>query len=179
MKTANNHYHTARLLIVIYITLVFGAIAWSQPDETDPIYWAYKSGNSIKDHTMQVSLSDNDQEMNETVLNKLNAGVEKLNINPMLYDMIMKKVSGDETLDKELKRKNRLVQKYGIETGLEIYNRNIWIGMSSEMVYESIGEPCDVYVHTVDQGNWIHWEYVLFDISLGFRNGILVCIEDY
>ena len=178
MKTANSHNRTARLATVACIALLFGTIAWSQPNENDTIYWAYESGNRNEDQMIKESSSDNALEIKAEEVHKAGTEVKKINVNPIFYDIKMKQVSGIESLDRDLKRKNRLVQQYGIEKGLEMYDRNIWIGMTTKMVYESIGEPCDVYVHTDSRRDWVHWEYMLYGLYLGFENGILVSIQD-
>ncbi|HBH82636.1 MAG: hypothetical protein A2X03_09980 [Bacteroidetes bacterium GWA2_40_15] len=75
-------------------------------------------------------------------------------------------------------RRNRLVKAYGIETANKILMRQYWIGMTSDMDRESLGNPDDV---NSSNGSWgVHeqWVYEKEDLFLYFENGKLTSWQE-
>lgn len=179
MKTASNNRPTARLAATVCVALIFGTGSWAQPN---PDYQMYLADESVKRIESFTTPADRSVKYSETIPkteSQSTRNLKKISINTIFLDMNIQDGPGTDDLDSKLNRKNNLIEKYGQETGMDINNRKLWIGMTSKMVYESIGEPCDVYVHTDDTGTHIQWAYWLYNICLSFENDILVSCQDY
>lgn len=69
----------------------------------------------------------------------------------------IKRYEKQREIDQE-EKKNKLIKKYGESIGRKIFQEEIWIGMSSEMVIDSQGRPKDIN-KTV--GSWgVHEQWV-------------------
>lgn len=78
----------------------------------------------------------------------------------------------------EFERPMELIKKYGTYYGKLIYEKNIVIGMTKDMVIESIGKPDDIN-RTV--GSWgVHeqWVYERYDLNIYFENGKVSSFQD-
>jgi hypothetical protein len=95
-------------------------------------------------------------------------------------------LAGNETLkkivNKEIENENprlaQLAKKYGTYNAERILNGQYWIGMTPQMVRESIGKPDDVNKSTGAWGineQWIYWKKELY---LYFENGKLTTIQE-
>jgi len=73
-------------------------------------------------------------------------------------------------------RKNELISKYGLITATKIINSSIWIGMTSAMAQESLGDPKDInrtVTASVIREQWVYYGRYLY-----FENNILVTFQD-
>lgn len=92
-----------------------------------------------------------------------------------------KNIDFDKYLKKEgADRKNRILKKYGKNVGEKLIKREIKIGMSYEMVSDSLGDPDDIYTSEISHNNGSQWVYrsSLGDKYYYFENGKLVAIQD-
>lgn len=81
----------------------------------------------------------------------------------------------DEKIEIE-KRKTRLVEKYGSEIGLKIFEKEIWIGMTKEMLLESWGNPSDI---NRSIGSWgVHEQCVYYNRYVYVQNGVVTSYQD-
>lgn len=78
--------------------------------------------------------------------------------------------SDSEENKKENERLNKLIKKYGKVDGTKVYNRKIWIGMTSQMTRDSIGHPSDINKSVYSWGvkeQWVYskgrYKYLYFD----------------
>jgi len=69
------------------------------------------------------------------------------------------------------KRKKYLVHKYGTNIAQSILDGQFWIGMTTSMAKESLGEPD--HINTTGSENGISEQWVYGDKYLYFENGIL------
>jgi hypothetical protein len=78
--------------------------------------------------------------------------------------------------EKRLREKmDRLIKKYGKENGELICNGRYWIGMTSDMAIESLGNP-----ETINRsvGSWgVNEQWVYYSLYLYFDNGILTSYQ--
>lgn len=92
-----------------------------------------------------------------------------------------KNIDFDRYLKREgADRKNRILKKYGKNVGEKLVRREIKIGMSYEMVSDSLGDPDDIYNSETRYSHGSQWVY---RSSMGnkyyyFENGKLVAIQD-
>lgn len=76
------------------------------------------------------------------------------------------------------KRKVSLINIYGVRDGNRIFNKQFWIGMTTEMARESIGYPNSNNRSVGSWGNHEQWVYKERDLILYFENGILTSWQD-
>ena len=88
------------------------------------------------------------------------------------FDKYLKK-QGDD-------RKDRILKKYGQKVGGKLIRREIKIGMSYEMVADSLGDPDDIYDSETRYHHGSQWVYrsSMGDKYYYFENGKLVVIQD-
>jgi hypothetical protein len=75
----------------------------------------------------------------------------------------------EQTLTSELSE--LYVLKYGEEVGNKIVNKQIWTGMTDEMVMESWGEPDRIDKNVEAWGTFTQWNYG--DVTFFFKDGKL------
>lgn len=69
---------------------------------------------------------------------------EQIRINDSIADAMLKKIKADNKarIENNLQeRREKFIKKYGPEIGEKISKRNIWIGMTEEMLIDSWGRP--------------------------------------
>lgn len=76
----------------------------------------------------------------------------------------------------KLERKQRLIKKYGTINGARIADHKIWIGMTREMLIESLGKPNDIN-RTVTASE-THEQFVYLDLYVYVENGIVTSYQD-
>jgi hypothetical protein len=95
-----------------------------------------------------------------------------LNVNPKIESIIKKDVGEENpTL-------NRLTKAYGAYSARRIINGDYWIGMTTSMAKESMGNPDKINKTTGQWGIHEQWIYEKKDIYLYFENGKLTTIQD-
>jgi hypothetical protein len=67
------------------------------------------------------------------------------------------------------------ILKYGEEIGNKIANKQIWTGMTNEMVMESWGEPDRIDKNVEAWGTFTQWNYG--DVTFFFKDGKLTVWE--
>ena len=68
-------------------------------------------------------------------------------------------------------RNNKLIKSYGVEIANRLINKEIWIGMTTEMARVSLGEPKK---NNRSVGSWgVHEQWVYYSQNLYFENGVL------
>ncbi len=88
----------------------------------------------------------------------------------------MIKEAEKKELIESAERKAQIIKKYGAVNGLKIFNKRIWLGMTSAMALASWGDPNKVN-RTV--GKWgVHEQWVYDDTYLYFENGKLTSWQD-
>ncbi|WP_424962280.1 hypothetical protein [Ekhidna sp.] len=70
----------------------------------------------------------------------------------------------------------RLTKKYDAKTATKLANSEIWIGMTSEMIIDSIGRPNDINRTVTSYGVREQWVYK--DIYLYLEDGVLTSYQD-
>jgi len=89
------------------------------------------------------------------IVNKIRYGHD-----PELLDLIEKYgIKSPEVRYRGDSRKIRLVKKYGQRHGLRISNKEIWIGMSEEMLLDSWGRPSNKNITQSAFGKSEQWIY--------------------
>ncbi len=177
MKTINTKPFVsmaATLCIAVAATIA----SWGQSDDLYSLTKLKRSPIGFESAVVEITDAGNNHQSNAGSENQVNEGIQKATINRLFFDMGNSLESENGSAGNELGRKTRLIQKYGTETGLELYNGNIWVGMTIEMVYESIGEPCDVIVHDGSRHGQVQWAYRLYHICLCFEDDVLIRIQE-
>lgn len=74
------------------------------------------------------------------------------------------------------KRRSSLIEKYGSEIGLKIFEKRIWIGMTKTMLIESWGTPSDI---NRSVGAWgIHEQCVYYNANVYVENDKVTSWQD-
>lgn len=177
MKKAIHTREAARVAVSICMAMFIVASAWSQPDKPR------SQNNMMESSEMQAyALAESNTSANpgpafSVSTSQTIQSIQISNVNRFLFDSRCIRSTENVSFADELARKNRLVQEYGLETGLDIYNGNIHVGMTCEMVYECLGEPCEVMVHDMMGRDQVEWDYSFYGICLCFNDGILSGIQ--
>ena len=85
--------------------------------------------------------------------------------------------AGDITEENYHKR-NSLIEKYGEKYGQSVYENQVEIGMTDEMVKVSIGEPDKILIDESSydiSSTWLYYD----EIILKFKNNEVVKIEEF
>jgi hypothetical protein len=81
-----------------------------------------------------------------------------------------------ETIALQNERKRILINKYGSDKGLRIFNGKIWLGMSMEMVADSWGDPSRI---NKSVGSWgVSEQWIYYGSYLYIRNGTLTSWQE-
>lgn len=106
-------------------------------------------------------------------------------VNPKFYDDILSTMIVEEgsvylkKLEKDKERHLALMKKYGTDFGTAIYFREVRLGMTSEMVLESLGRPTKINTTKGSYGEHQQWCYEYSKRYLYFENGKLTDIQQY
>lgn len=179
MKKAIHTREAARVAVSICLAMFLVASAWSQPDKPRSQKNMMESSEMQAYALAETKASANPAPAFKESTSQTIQSIQITAVKRMMFDARCNRSAENVSFADELARKNRLVQEFGIETGLDIYNGNIHVGMTSEMVYESLGEPCDVLVHDIMGRDQVEWDYSFFGICLCFNDGILSGIKQY
>jgi hypothetical protein len=78
------------------------------------------------------------------------------------------------------KRKAELINKYGTYDSKRILEKKVWLGMTTDMARESLGEPNDINRTISSSGVNEQWVYgsIPSQIYLYFENGMLITVQD-
>lgn len=179
MKHGIHTLKTARLAITIGLAAFTGLYAGCQTKESSNVRqrngWSREQASILAEILVQESPA-----LTYTgSASQTNSGVRQATVCQLLLDIRGRRSREKETTGDELVRQDRLVQKFGLETGLDIYHGNIWLGMTREMVYECLGEPSEVLVHDGAPKIRIEWDYSFYGLCLCFDGDILSNIQPY
>jgi len=73
-------------------------------------------------------------------------------------------------------RKTMLVKKYGVDIGLKIFEKKIWIGMTKAMLTDSWGSPNDI---NRSVGSWgVHEQCIYTSAYVYIENGVVTSWQD-
>ena len=102
------------------------------------------------------------------------------------HEYLLEKRREEERIRKK-ERLEMLTKKYGVKYGQRIFNKNIWQGMSNEMLFEAIGQPASTkekVMKTKTSEKFYYYPYrnnrgnLKFKKEVGSENGKVVSWKD-
>lgn len=97
--------------------------------------------------------------------NKIKGEIDSLNMVLKNLDVVLK-----------ANLKNLYILKYGEEDGIRVSNKQVWTGMTEQMLQDSWGKADTVVANSYKWGLYTQWTYG--DITFFFKNGKLFEWED-
>ena len=130
MNNATHTQQTARRATALCLTLLFTVSVWSQISGLFPNLSAdnqsfeltYALAETITPENYRLSGNESDH--------SARSSIHQVTVSRYLVDFHRNEIPVEGTNNQVLIRKNRLVQQYGIETGLDIFNGRIRQGIA-------------------------------------------------